>query len=66
MMLSDEFPVNYFAVSEVEQDLEGFQDMFPEGPLPGDGGYWRFNKVLCPALLCFLPFTTRASTIFFS
>lgn len=45
MMLSDEFPVNYFAVSEVEQDLEGFQDMFPEGPLPGDGGYWRFNKI---------------------
>lgn len=45
LMESEDFPVNYFAVSEVEQEWDDFQDMFPEGSLPGDGSYWRFNRV---------------------
>ncbi len=44
MMLSNEFPVNYFSVSEVEQEFDDFQEMFQEGALPGDNSYWRFNK----------------------
>ena len=96
IMLSNEFPINYFSVSEVEQSFPDFQvrlqmhwqllkgtawlvdfsimqdwhvrfvhccatvrfkhlgsegrmlieqDMFKEGALPGEGGFWRFNKV---------------------
>ncbi|GBG61130.1 hypothetical protein CBR_g19207 [Chara braunii] len=47
MLTSDQFPVNYFSVSEVEQWYDDFKLMFRDGEslLPGEAGYWRFNRV---------------------
>ena len=46
-MLSAQFPINYFSVSEVEQNFPDFEAAW-EGhgiQLPGDSKFWRFNKI---------------------
>ena len=47
LLLSAQFPINYFSISEVEQNFPDFQAAW-EGhgiQLPGDGKFWRFNKI---------------------
>ena len=44
MLVSSQFPVNYFSVSEVHQFFDDFEAELAPGALPGDGGFWRFNR----------------------
>lgn len=45
MILSSQFPINYFAVSEVEQFFADFAEEYEDlGPLPGKDSFWRFNR----------------------
>ncbi|KAK9837885.1 hypothetical protein WJX74_007198 [Apatococcus lobatus] len=47
LLLSAQFPINYFSISEVEQNFPDFEAAW-EGhgiQLPGDGKFWRFNKI---------------------
>lgn len=45
MILSSQFPSNYFSVSEVEQFFDDFGDEFKDlGELPGEAGFWRFAR----------------------
>jgi hypothetical protein len=41
-LLTEEFPINYFSVSEVSQRYDDFKDWFT-AELPDS--YWRFNKI---------------------
>jgi len=41
LLASNQFPINYFAMSEVLQWYPEFQDMFDQ---PCPGGFWRFDK----------------------
>jgi hypothetical protein len=43
LLTSETFPINYFAVSEVEQWYDDFKIMFDNQKLVGD--YWRFNRI---------------------
>ncbi len=47
MMLSTQFPINYFSVSEVEQWFSDFGAEFSDckKALPGDDRHWRFNRL---------------------
>ncbi|KAK9803808.1 hypothetical protein WJX73_001553 [Symbiochloris irregularis] len=47
MMLSSQFPSNYFGVSDVEQWFDDFADEFADTGkvLPGPSKFWRFNKI---------------------
>ena len=60
MLLSNQFPINYFSVSEVEQWYPDLADLWSktEHGLPDAGKFWRFNKIHdyggCPgSSLCF-------------
>ena len=60
MLLSNQFPINYFSVSEVEQWYPDLADLWSktEHGLPDAGKFWRFNKIHdyggCPgSCLCF-------------
>ena len=60
MLLSNQFPINYFSVSEVEQWYPDLADLWSktEHGLPDAGKFWRFNKIHdyggCPEFcLCF-------------
>ncbi|CAI7908436.1 unnamed protein product [Closterium sp. NIES-53] len=43
VLSSEQFPINYFAVSEVAQKFEDLGEWFPGGDLPDS--YWRFNRI---------------------
>ena len=47
MLLSSQFPVNYFSMSEVEQFFPEFADEYGhfERSLGGAGKFWRFNRL---------------------
>ena len=47
MLLSSQFPVNYFSISEVEQFYPAFADEYGqfERSLGGAGKFWRFNRL---------------------
>lgn len=47
MLLSSQFPVNYFSISEVEQFFPAFADEYAqfERSLGGAGKFWRFNRL---------------------
>lgn len=50
MLNSNEFPINYFALSTVEQWFGDFALAFEECEeeeecLPGEGKFWRFNRI---------------------
>lgn len=47
MLLSSQFPVNYFGISDVEQWFDDFADEFLDTGkvLPGPSKFWRFNKL---------------------
>eukprot|EP00891_Asterochloris_glomerata_P003517 jgi/Astpho2/3517/Aster-06431 len=47
MLLSNQFPINYFSVSEVEQWYPDLADLWSktEHGLPDAGKFWRFNKI---------------------
>ncbi|KAK9829795.1 hypothetical protein WJX72_007953 [[Myrmecia] bisecta] len=46
ILLSSQFPMNYFSISEVEQMFPDFADWFADqGKLPGDDKFWRFNRI---------------------
>jgi hypothetical protein len=42
MLTSGQFPINYFAVSEVHQFFADFEEEFDI--VPGEGKFWRFNR----------------------
>ena len=46
-MLSNQFPVNYFSISELDQQFSDFQDVYSSQgmKLTGDSKFWRFNKL---------------------
>ena len=46
-MLSSQFPVNYFSISELDQVFPDFQELYTSTGkrLEGDGKFWRFNKL---------------------
>ena len=46
-LLSSQFPVNYFSISEVEQFFPAFADEYGqfERSLGGAGKFWRFNRL---------------------
>ena len=45
MMKSSEFPINYFAVSEVQQFFDDFEEFYKAEWLVGAPHmYWRFNR----------------------
>lgn len=45
MLLSSQFTSNYFSISQVEQNFDDFAAYFAElGQLPGESGFWRFNR----------------------
>ena len=46
-MLSSQFPVNYFSISELDQVFPDFQELYATTGkrLEGDGKFWRFNKL---------------------
>lgn len=44
MLLSNEFPVNYFSVSELHQFFADFEEHFEDGWLDGTAKFWRFNR----------------------
>lgn len=45
MLLQTQFSPNYFSVSQVEQNFEGFATEFEDvGLLPGSNSFWRFNR----------------------
>ncbi len=44
-MLSSQFPINYFAVSEVDQSFPEFNAVFADvGELPGSKAAWYFRR----------------------
>ena len=53
MLMSNEFPINYFALSTVDQHFADFASAFEgkesdeggESRLPGEDKFWRFNRV---------------------
>jgi hypothetical protein len=47
MMLSNQFPINYFATSEVEQHFPDFAEVYERQGrhLQGEGKFWRFNRI---------------------
>lgn len=47
MLMSNEFPVNYFALSSVEQWFDDFALAFTteNKELPGEDKFWRFNRI---------------------
>ena len=46
MLLSSDFPIRYFAVSEVHQFFDDFEEFFGQGWLQGTpNDFWRFNRV---------------------
>ena len=47
MLLSNQFPINYFSVSEVEQWWPDFADLYNNADrrLQDAGKFWRFSKV---------------------
>ena len=47
LMLSSQFPVNYFSISELDQAFPDFQELYASTGkrLEGDGKFWRFNKL---------------------
>ena len=46
-MLSSQFPINYFSISELDQVFPDFQELYTSQGmmLGGDGKFWRFNKL---------------------
>ncbi|KAL4439433.1 hypothetical protein ABPG77_008762 [Micractinium sp. CCAP 211/92] len=45
ILLNSQFSSNYFAISQVEQNFPDFAAAFAElGQLPGEEGFWRFNR----------------------
>ena len=46
-MLSNQFPINYFSISELEQTFPDFKNLYETAgkSLQGDSKFWRFNKV---------------------
>lgn len=45
IMLSSQFPINYFAVSEVDQSFPEFNAVFADvGELPGSKAAWYFRR----------------------
>ncbi|DBB04825.1 hypothetical protein WJX82_007389 [Trebouxia sp. C0006] len=47
LMLSSQFPINYFSISELDQVFPDFQVLYTSKGmmLGGDGKFWRFNKL---------------------
>lgn len=47
LMLSSQFPINYFSISELDQVFPDFQKLYTSQgmALGGDGKFWRFNKL---------------------
>lgn len=47
MLLSSQFPINYFGISDVEQEFDDFAAEFSDTGkvLPGPSKFWRFNKL---------------------
>lgn len=47
MLLSSQFPINYFGISDVEQWFEDFTDEYADTGkvLPGSAKFWRFNRL---------------------
>ena len=48
LLLSSQFPVNYFSISEVEQFYPAFADEYAkigDRRLEGEGKFWRFNRI---------------------
>ena len=47
MMLSSQFPINYFSVSDVDQFFPDFQDMFTSTgrQMPTDDDFWHFSRL---------------------
>ncbi|KAK9840654.1 hypothetical protein WJX81_007501 [Elliptochloris bilobata] len=47
MLLSSQFPVNYFSISELEQFFPAFADEYSkfDRSLEGAGKFWRFNRL---------------------
>ena len=47
MLLSSQFPINYFGISDVEQWFDDFGAEFADTGrvLPGPSKFWRFNKL---------------------
>ncbi|KAL3161552.1 hypothetical protein ABBQ32_010419 [Trebouxia sp. C0010 RCD-2024] len=47
LMLSSQFPINYFSISELDQVFPDFQELYASTGkrLEGDGKFWRFNKL---------------------
>jgi hypothetical protein len=44
MLLSSDFPINYFSISEAHQFFDDFEDFFQQGWLEKDTKFWRFNR----------------------
>lgn len=44
MLKSSDFPINYFAVSEVHQWFDDFEDYFGDWLQRGPHEFWRFNR----------------------
>eukprot|EP00894_Picocystis_sp_ML_P000016 jgi/Pico_ML_1/50533/g1723.t1 len=42
LMETTQFPINYFAISELEQWFPDFRDVFEQQPT---GDFWRFHRV---------------------
>jgi len=45
ILTSNQFPINYFALSTVEQWYDDFALTFEETKLPGENKFWRFNRI---------------------
>ncbi len=45
LLMSNQFPINYFALSTVEQHFDDFALAFEEKVLPGEDKFWRFNRI---------------------
>ena len=47
MLKMDQFPINYFGVSDVEQWFDDFVDEYADTGkvLPGSHKFWRFNRI---------------------
>lgn len=46
-MLSNQFPINYFSISELDQTFPEFKNLYVAAgrQIKGDSKFWRFNKL---------------------
>ena len=46
-MLSNQFPINYFSISELDQTFPEFKNLYVAAgkQIEGDSKFWRFNKL---------------------